>query len=229
MENKANKKDIPSINGTLRAHSLQIPEVIWKAKGMLVLGRRIKSVLFSTDIAIIRNCNADAVLAVYPFTPQQIISQTIINASSIPVFAGVGGGTTTGVNGPMKNDIIRMMKQAVDIPIIVTVLNSKVDIQARLDAGASILNVSAAANTPQVVRDIRKKFPKVPIIATGGPTDESILETIEAGANTISYTPPSCAQIFGQMMDNYRADADKADLTNTATDQALMQMFSILD
>ena len=129
----------------------------------------------------------------------------------------------------MKNDIIRMMKQAVDIPIIVTVLNSKVDIQARLDAGASILNVSAAANTPQVVRDIRKKFPKVPIIATGGPTDESILETIEAGANTISYTPPSCAQIFGQMMDNYRADADKADLTNTATDQALMQMFSILD
>ena len=248
MENKANKNDIPSINGTLRAHSLQIPEVIWKAKGMLVLGRRIKSVLFSTDIAIIRNCNADAVLAVYPFTPQQIISQTIINASSIPVFAGVGGGTTTGVrsvimardaeahgafgvvvNGPMKNDIIRMMKQAVDIPIIVTVLNSKVDIQARLDAGASILNVSAAANTPQVVRDIRKKFPKVPIIATGGPTDESILETIEAGANTISYTPPSCAQIFGQMMDNYRADADKADLTNTATDQALMQMFSILD
>ena len=81
MENKANKKDIPSINGTLRAHSLQIPEVIWKAKGMLVLGRRIKSVLFSTDIAIIRNCNADAVLAVYPFTPQQIKDYTTVGGT----------------------------------------------------------------------------------------------------------------------------------------------------
>ena len=64
-----NKKDIPRLNGTLRSHSLQIPENIWKAKGIVVLGRRIKSVIFTTDLAIIRNCNADAVLAVYPFTP----------------------------------------------------------------------------------------------------------------------------------------------------------------
>ncbi len=242
-----NEIDIPRINGTLRAHSLQIPEVIWKAKGIVVMGRRIKSVLFSTDIAIIRNCNADAVLAVYPFTPQQIISQTIINASSIPVFAGVGGGTTTGmrsvvmakdaeahgafgvvVNGPMKNDTIKLMKSVIDIPIIVTVLNSKVDIQARLDAGASILNVSAASKTPEVVREIRKKFPKVPIIATGGPTEESIRETIEAGANTISYTPPTTAEIFASMMDSYRADADAGDRTNEATNDEVKAMVNLL-
>ena len=221
-----NKKDIPRLNGTLRSHSLQIPENIWKAKGIVVLGRRIKSVIFTTDLAIIRNCNADAVLAVYPFTPQQIISQTIVNASSIPVFAGVGGGTTTGlrsvliardaeahgafgvvVNAPTQNDTIMMIKKTIDIPIIVTVLNSDTDIQARLDAGASILNVSAAA---KVVREIRKKFPTIPIIATGGPTEESIAETIEAGANTISYTPPSTADIFASMMENYRNSPDDA-------------------
>lgn len=244
----AGNYEIPRINGTLRAHSLQIPEVIWKAKGIVVLGRRIKSVLFSTDIAIIRNCNADAVLAVYPFTPQQIISQTLINASSIPVFAGVGGGTTTGVrsvlmardaeahgafgvvvNGPMKNDNINMMKRVIDIPIIVTVLNSKVDIQARLDAGASILNVSAAAKTPEVVRNIRKDFPKVPIIATGGPTDETILETIEAGANAISYTPPTNDQIFAEMMKQYRADAEVEDRTKQATDEELLKLLAHID
>lgn len=230
-------KEIPMLNGTLRAHSLQIPEVIWKAKGIVVLGRRIKSVIFSTDIAIIRNCNADAVLAVYPFTPQQIISQTLINASSIPVFAGVGGGTTTGVrsmlmardaeahgafgvvvNGPMKNDNIDMIRRVVDVPIIVTVLNKNVDVQARLDAGASILNVSAAGETPEVVRAIRKKFPKVPIIATGGPTDESILETIEAGANTISYTPPTSHQIFAEMMKRYRQEAEEDDASFSDSD-----------
>lgn len=244
----AGNYEIPRINGTLRAHSLQIPEVIWKAKGIVVLGRRIKSVLFSTDIAIIRNCNADAVLAVYPFTPQQIISQTLITGSSIPVFAGVGGGTTTGVrsvlmardaeahgafgvvvNGPMKNDNINMMKRVIDIPIIVTVLNSKVDIQARLDAGASILNVSAASKTPEVVRNIRKDFPKVPIIATGGPNDETILETIEAGANAISYTPPTNDQIFAEMMKQYRADAEVEDKTKQATDEELLKLLAHID
>ena len=82
-------KDIPRINGTLRAKSIQVPEATWEAKGMVVLGRRIKSCIFTTDLAIIRNCNADAVLAVYPFTPQQIINTAIINAASIPVFCGV--------------------------------------------------------------------------------------------------------------------------------------------
>jgi hypothetical protein len=190
------------------------------------MGRRIKSALFSTDLAIIRNCNADAVLAVYPFTPQQIISQSIINAASIPVLVGVGGGTTKGVraalmakdaeaqgaygvvvNAPMGNENIELIKKVVDIPIIATVLNNQTDIDARLAAGVSILNVSAAANTPQLVREIRADYPKVPIIATGGPTDDSILETIQAGANTISYTPPTSAEIFGEMMTRYREAA----------------------
>lgn len=92
-----NRADIPRVDGTLRAHAIQLPEAIWEAHGIVVLGRRIKSVVFSTDIAIIRNCNADAVMAVYPFSPQQVISNAIISASSKPVFVGVGGGTTKGM------------------------------------------------------------------------------------------------------------------------------------
>ena len=76
--------------------------------------------------------------------------------------------------------------------------------QARLDAGVTILNVAAGSKTAEVVRNIRKDFPTVPIIATGGRTDESIQETIQAGANSIVYTPPSNAHIFGDMMAEYR-------------------------
>ena len=228
------EKEIPRISGTLRAKYLQIPEVIWQAKGIVIMGRRLKSVLFSTDIAIIRNCNADAILAVYPFTPQQIISDAIINASSVPVLAGIGGGTTQGfraaimakdaeaqgaygvvVNAPMTNDNIRMIKSSVDIPIIVTVVNDQVDIAKRLAAGASILNVSAAKDTPKIVRRIREQFPDVPIIATGGPTGESITETIEAGADCISYTPPSTAEIFAGMMEKYRAEENAREKVET--------------
>lgn len=223
VEENAPQTHVPRITGTLRAHAIQVPQVIYQAKGMVVMGRRIKSLIFSTDVAIIRNCNADAVLAVYPFTPQQTISQAVISSAVSPVFVGVGGGTTKGmrsvliaqdaeaqgafgvvVNSPMSNSNIRLIRRVVDIPIIATVAVGDEDIRARLDAGVSILNVAAGAKTARIVAKIREEFPEVPIIATGGRTDESILETIQAGANSIVYTPPSNAQIFGDMMDEYR-------------------------
>ena len=240
-------REIPRLTGTLRSHGIHIPEAIWDAPGMVILGRRIKSVVFTTDIAIIRNCNADAVLGVYPFTPQQIISQTLIHASSIPVLAGVGGGTTTGMravlmardaeahgafgvvlNAPTKNDTIKAIKKVVDIPIIVTVLSEDVDIESRIEAGASVLNVSAASKTPKVVKMIRKEFPRIPIIATGGPTEETVRATIEAGANTISYTPPSTAEVFAGMMDNYREVLHQNDITNETTDDKLLDAIRLM-
>ena len=88
------KKMIPRYEGTLRKHILRVPEVIRECSGIVIFGRRIKSVAFTTDLCIVRNMDADAVLAVYPFTPQPIIIQALLLAADIPVFAGVGGGLT---------------------------------------------------------------------------------------------------------------------------------------
>jgi hypothetical protein len=49
-----------------------------------------------------------------------------------------------------------------------------------------------------------KSYPDLPIIATGGPTPKSITATIVAGANTISYTPPTPKDLFIGMMADYR-------------------------
>lgn len=89
--------NMPQIDSRLRKHILRMPEPVFSASGIVINGRRIKSLVFTTDLAIIRNCDADAVFAVYPFTPQQAISDAIIKASYIPVFCGVGGGTTKGL------------------------------------------------------------------------------------------------------------------------------------
>lgn len=214
---------VPEITGALRNHIIEMPTCVDQATGIRIFGRLIKSVLFSTDIAVIRNCNADAVIAVYPFTPQQAITQALMMGSDLPVFCGVGGGITTGkrtvhlaqgaefqgamgvvVNAPTRNEVIKEIREAVDIPIIVTVVSDNVDVQARLDAGARILNVSGAAKTPDIVAKIRQSFPEVPILATGGTSCETIEATIQAGANAISITPPSCADIFKSIMNGYR-------------------------
>lgn len=58
--------------------------------------------------------------------------------------------------------------------MIVTIAREDTDIHARVAAGMRIANVSAAAETANVVRKIRESFPELPIIATGGPTEETI-------------------------------------------------------
>lgn len=91
------RKYVPVYEGNLRKHTLSVPRCISECSGIRVFGRRIKSLVFSTDVAIIKNINADAVIAVYPFTPQPSITQAIIGISEVPVFCGVGGGLTNGV------------------------------------------------------------------------------------------------------------------------------------
>lgn len=211
------------IDGTLRQFALRVPSVIDECSGIMVFGKRIKSLVFSTDLSIIKNVNADAIIAVYPFTPQPIITQALLLAADIPVFAGVGGGLTQGqrvvnlamfaemqgatgvvLNAPTASAIVSHVAETIDIPVVLTVARADTDFDERIKAGADIFNVSAAAETPTVVRRIREQHPDVPIIATGGPTDESILETIQAGANAITWTPPSNGEIFRDIMAAYR-------------------------
>ena len=212
----------PEIESRLR-HIIRIPAEARECSGIYVFGRKIKTLVFTTDIAIIRNCDADAVFAVYPFTPQSAISDAIIKNAFIPVFCGVGGGTTQGLrtvtlakdveaqgavgvvlNAPVTDLNVMAVAAAVDIPVVITVVSEETNIASRLASGASILNVAAAENTPALVRKIRRDFPDAPIIATGGPTPESIARTIDAGANAVTYTPPSAKVLFSELMQKYR-------------------------
>jgi len=216
-------KFIPEIKGTLRNHVIEVPPIIRECGGIKIFGKRIKSILFTTDVAMIRNSNADAIIAVYPFTPQPLITEALIMAADVPVFCGVGGGITQGkrvvnlaldaefkgamgvvVNSPTANEIVAKIRNTIDIPVIVTIVSEDEDITERIEAGATILNISGGKNTPKIVRKIRDKYPTFPVIATGGPTESSIKETILAGANAITYTPPTTAEVMGELMDKYR-------------------------
>mgnify|MGYP000940367647 CR=1 FL=1 len=209
------------IDGTLRQFALRVPSVIDECSGIMVFGKRIKSLVFSTDLAIIRNVNADAVFAVYPFTPQPVITQALLMASDLPVFVGVGGGLTTGkrvvnlamyaemqgatgvvVNAPTPGRILNRIRSSVDVPVVVTVANADTNYRHRIEDGAAILNVAAGAQTPEI--ELRKHYPNLPLIAPGGKTPESIRETIAAGANAIIWTPPTSGELFRDVMKNYR-------------------------
>ena len=218
------EQNIPEIKGSLRDFMLKVPEPIYRCSGIKILGRRIKSVLFSTDASIIRNTNADAVIAVYPFTPQPVITQAVMVAADVRSWSGGRlEDWTQGAQSRQPRPARRVSgrdrrcRQRAD--------EKRDDKRAtqnyrRADSchraqrgrghsgayrrGVSILNISAAGRTPQVVRSIRERFPDIPIIATGGPTEESILATVEAGANAITWTPPSNGDVFKDIMDKYR-------------------------
>ena len=159
----------PSYSGKLRNHMLMVPECINECSGIRIFGRTIKSFVFSTDVATIASVNADAVIAVYPFTPQP-----------------------------------RIVRAVIDIPVVATIVSATQDTEARIAAGVDILNVSAASETPQLVAALRERHPEIPIIATGGPKDETIRKTIAAGANAITYTPPDNGVLLAEIMHAHR-------------------------
>lgn len=216
---------VPEIKGLLRKHMIIIPEVVQYASGIKIFGKNIKSLAFTTDVAIIKNINADAVIAVYPFTPQPIITHSIMMVADVPVFCGVGGGITAGkrvvnlaldaefqgaigvvVNAPTSNETIQLLNETVDIPIVVTIVSEHTDFTARIAAGVNIFNVSGASKTIDIIKRIRDMYPYVPIIATGGPNEDSMMATIDAGANAITYTPPTPAELFKTIMNKYRKE-----------------------
>ena len=199
-------KGIPKINTQLRSHTILVPEVYREATGVLINGKRIKSLVFSTDVAVIANCNADAVIAVYPFTPTIQITQAIISVAQRPVFVGVGGGTTAGIlNAPTTTEFIQNLAQDIDIPVVLTIVSLNEDLEQRmLHTGANIVNVSGGKDTVKIVKKLREISPDFPIIATGGPTEETVREVIQAGANAVTFTPPTNGEIFKGMMEEYR-------------------------
>ena len=74
-------------------------------------------------------------------------------------------------------------------PVIATVLTCDDELDEKIEAGASIINVAAGRRTPDVVQQIRQRHPSIPLLASGGSTDESMAETIVAGANALTWTP----------------------------------------
>lgn len=178
-----------------RAHEsvLSVPEVMRTAPGIAIQGRKIRSLVFSTDLAVICHCDADAVLAVYPFTCQPAITQALVAASQRPVFNGVGGSITQGercveaalhsemsgvaavvVNTSIPVESISALVEKVAVPVCVTACTADDVVRRQIAAGASIVNVAAGSRTPQVVEALRWEYPDLPIIATAArPTTPS--------------------------------------------------------
>lgn len=215
----------PEVRSEYRAELVHVPEVIRRSSGIIINGRRYKSFLFSSDVATIMYSDADAVLAVYPYSPHPSIIKALSVVAPSPLAAGVGGGVTQGkrsetiarfadaygcmavvLNSAVDVETVKAVNEAIDIPIIYTVISRFMSLEKHIEAGVSILNISGGKDTTDIVKIFRNRYPDMPIIATGGRKDETILKTIEAGANGISYTPPTTQQVFKKNMDKYRSE-----------------------
>lgn len=205
--------------------ALTTPEMIGaNCQGLVLKNENVKSFLFSTDMALIENNDADAILAVYPFPPSPKIIKTLIDFAGKPIVCGVGGGTTKGkkslevaiyaeevgaagiiVNVPFENKDIKKIREKVSLPIIATVTSSDYNfLKGKIDAGVTIFHVSGGANTSKIVKEITDQFPDFPVMATGGKSLDSIRESIDSGSRAIVLSPPSNKDLFKTVMDKYR-------------------------
>lgn len=204
--------------------ALQYPKSLIKnCQGLLLNNQIVKTLLFSTDMAIIENIEADAVLAVYPFSPSERIMKSIISFSNKPVICGVGGGLTKGkksiemalaaeqmgaaaviVNQPFLNKDIEMIKRKITIPVISSVSTPEFSFQSRIDSGIDVFHITGGQNTTKIIELIKQLTPSFPIIATSGKTKESVQSSVASGANAIVLSPPTNSELFKSIMNKYR-------------------------
>ena len=143
----------------MRTFLVEIPPLIYQVEGIRVFGRTLRSFIFSTDIALIRNTNADAVFAMYPFATQPVIHRSLLQSADLPVFVGVGSvgmsdnkvmsnaldaeaaGATGVVVGPqLPAEMITRLKRQLDIPLVATVASEKEDLERKIDSGVDIFS-----------------------------------------------------------------------------------------
>ena len=89
----SNKK-IPVVTSPLRDSIIAMPSCIKEASGIIIYGKRIKSIVYSLDVSLIANTNADAILCVYPFTPNTQILNAVSLVAKAPILVGVGGSAS---------------------------------------------------------------------------------------------------------------------------------------
>lgn len=204
--------------------TLPVPRTAQACPGIEVAGRVVRSLVFSTDVAVICHCNADAVLGVYPFASLPVVAQALVLAAERPVFTGVGGGVTAGersaelamhaemhgVSGMVLNataqvETIQLIAQRIDVPVVLTVCRLDDAAHRQIAAGASIVNVAAGRDTARVVAEVRAAYPDMPIMASSGPDEATAEATIQAGADALTWTPPNIQDIERALMAKNRA------------------------
>ena len=99
---------------------------------------------------------------------------------------------------------LKGLVERVTVPVVVTVCAADEVAQSQIEAGVTMVNVAAGARTAEVVAALRGRYPELPIIATGGPTDASIEATVAAGADAVTWTPPDIRQLERAVMEKAR-------------------------
>jgi 2-keto-3-deoxy-6-phosphogluconate aldolase len=208
----------------LSANKYHIPDVIAESPGIKIEKSLVRSVLLSTDLAYIQNMDADSIMTVNPFEKSMELNKVLVDFVSKPVFSDVGGGLlreeqiiehsknalqagSSGVviSKPTAPEIIHNLKEEVDGMLIYTLMLDAEPVQELAHAGVDIFNITTGEVTAESVKKVRDKLPEISIMASGGPHDSTIRETISAGADAIVFNPPTASEILRSVFDTYRS------------------------
>ncbi len=207
----------------LSAKKFDLPGIIDHSPGIIFGDHLIKSILLSTDLSFIQNLNADSIMIVNPFDKSNELDKVVIEFSQKPVFCDIGGGflreeftieSAVGafemgaagvlISKPTSPETIERMRNHISGKLIYTVMYDGEPVEALAEAGVDVFNIATGEFTAESVQATRELLPDIPIMASGGPYDSTIRETIEMGADAIVFNPPTATEILRSVFDNYR-------------------------
>ena len=154
------------IDGRLRKAALRMPDEIEEASGFTLFGRRIKSLIYTTDVAVIRNSNADAVFAVYPFTPQPAIATVVRCDDDAHAKVRAGAKILNIAAGKNTPQVLRELREHYpNLPLIAPGGKTPESIRETIAAGANAI-IWTPPSAQQLQTDMMQRYRKMKEDAT---------------------------------------------------------------
>ncbi|WP_420797616.1 hypothetical protein [Bifidobacterium bifidum] len=163
---------------------------------------------------------------VYPFTGEPVITQALLTAAQAPLFVGVGGGTTTGprviqlammaemqgaagvvLDAPAPPSTVYDVARITNTPVIATVLTCDDELDEKSRPAPPSSTWRPAAGRLTWSSRSGSVTPPSRCSPAAVRTDESMAETIVAGANALTWTPPNAQEMQRSMMMRYRGES----------------------
>lgn len=204
-------------------NNFKIPDVSDESPGIHFGDRLVRSVLLTADVSYIHHLETDAVLGISPFDPSSSVNLALTSFCKKPVFCDIGGSyrhrkkavelaneaEDAGAAGivisrPVAPEVVGYIRERTSGNLIYTVMYLEDDIAGVIDAGVDMLNISTGKTTAETIEEIRQHFSEIPIMASGGPFESTIRETIRMGADAIVYNPPTAAEMLRSIFDDFR-------------------------
>lgn len=195
------------------------PEFLSSAKGFRLKNRLVHAILYTRDKLNMKTTNADAIMTNFFLIPggkraRSMLLKTgrpfifpvhfrfifLLGLSNLIKKLEISGAAGLFVAGWLPDEILKKLCKQASLPVISATAPRLDKIFSKIEAGAYAVCLPGKYVSKKMIRILHESYPFVPVIASCGRSEDSMLSCLKSGVDAVMYRP--CV-LFGSDREEY--------------------------